>query len=74
MGRDVTLAIRIDPERCMGSGNCSFWAPATFELGEDGVAMVVNPQGDPEDKVIVAANRCSAAELGSPAPASITAS
>ena len=42
----------------MGSGNCSFWAPATFDLGEDGIAFVEDPNGDPEDKVILAAQGC----------------
>jgi ferredoxin len=54
----LTLEVRIDPEKCMGSGNCSFWAPATFELGDDGVATVTDPDGDPEDKIIIAAKGC----------------
>jgi ferredoxin len=58
MGHPLTLEVRIDPEKCMGSGNCSFWAPATFELGDDGVAMVIDAGGDPEDKIIVAAKGC----------------
>jgi len=58
MGHPLTLEIRIDPEKCMGSGNCSFWAPATFELGDDGIARVTDPGGDPEDKVVVAAKGC----------------
>ena len=27
------IEIRIDRERCIGSGNCVFWAPASFDLG-----------------------------------------
>jgi ferredoxin len=54
----MTLRIEIDPEKCMGSGNCSFWAPATFDLGDDGVAYVVDAEGDPEDKVLLAAQGC----------------
>jgi ferredoxin len=54
----VTLEIQVDPTRCMGSGNCSFWAPATFQLGHDGVAAVVDLAGDPRDKVVVAATGC----------------
>jgi ferredoxin len=54
----VTTEVRVDPGKCMGSGNCSFWAPATFELGDDGVAVVVDPNGDPEDKIVVAAKGC----------------
>jgi len=28
----VALEIKIDREACMGSGNCSFWAPGVFDL------------------------------------------
>ena len=29
----------------MGSGNCAFWAPATFDIDDDNVAFVVDPDG-----------------------------
>jgi ferredoxin len=54
----VAVEIRIDEERCMGSGNCVFWAPATFDVGDDNVAVVVDPEGDPPDKVRNAADAC----------------
>jgi ferredoxin len=54
----MSLEIRVDGTKCMGSGNCSFWAPATFDLGDDGVAVVVDPGGDPEAKVVYAAKGC----------------
>ena len=50
--------IRIDREKCMGSGNCSFWAPATFDLDDEGVAVVTDPSGEPEEKVVLAAQGC----------------
>jgi ferredoxin len=50
--------ISIDRERCMGSGNCSFWAPNTFDLDDDGVAIVINPNGDDASKIQNAANGC----------------
>jgi ferredoxin len=52
------LRIEIDAEKCMGSGNCSFWASSTFDLGEDGVAFVLDPEGDPEEKILLAAQGC----------------
>jgi ferredoxin len=52
------IEIRIDREKCMGSGNCSFWAPATFDLDDEGVAIVVDAEGDDEDKVVLAAQGC----------------
>lgn len=42
----------------MGSGNCAFWAPATFDIGDDNIAFVIDPEGDPEDKIRNAAEGC----------------
>jgi ferredoxin len=52
------MEIRIDPQRCMGSGNCAFWAPATFDVGDDNIAYVLDPDGDAEDKIRNAADGC----------------
>jgi ferredoxin len=41
----VTLQIRIDRERCIGSGNCSFYAESTFSL-DDELKAVVAPDGE----------------------------
>lgn len=54
----MALRIEIDRERCMGSGNCSFWAPGTFDLDDEGIAYVKDPDGDPEDKVVLAGSGC----------------
>jgi ferredoxin len=54
----VALDIRIDREACMGSGNCSFWAPEVFDLGDDGIAVVLDPAAQPEDKIVLAAQGC----------------
>ncbi len=54
----MALSIEINREVCMGSGNCSFWAPGVFDLDDDGVAIVIDPEGEPEDKVILAAQGC----------------
>ncbi len=54
----MALSIEINREICMGSGNCSFWAPAVFDLDDDGIAFVVDAAGDSEDKVILAAQGC----------------
>jgi ferredoxin len=54
----VVLEITIDRTRCMGSGNCQFWAPNVFALDEEGTAVVVDPAGDSEDKVRLAAEGC----------------
>jgi ferredoxin len=54
----VALRIVIDGDRCIGSGNCLYWAPATFELGDDGIALVLDPGGDDEDRIRVAVEGC----------------
>jgi ferredoxin len=54
----MAVEIRIDREKCMGSGNCSFWAPATFDLDDEGIATVVDAEGDPDEKIILAAQGC----------------
>jgi ferredoxin len=54
----VAPRIEIDREKCMGSGNCAFWAPAVFDLDDDGIAYVVDAEGDPEDKVRLAVEGC----------------
>ena len=52
------LEIEINRATCMGSGNCSFWAPGVFDLDDDGIAIVVDVNAQPEDKVILAAQGC----------------
>lgn len=54
----MVLNIKIDRDSCMGSGNCSFWAPGVFDLDDDGIAIVVDPGGAPEDKILLAAQGC----------------
>jgi ferredoxin len=52
------IRIEIDRERCVGSGNCLFWAPGTFTLDEEGMSVVMDPYGDEEDRIVVAAEGC----------------
>jgi ferredoxin len=54
----VALDIRVDRELCMGSGNCSFWAPGVFDLDDDGIAFVVDATAQPDDKIVLAAQGC----------------
>ena len=54
---EPTLRIEIDRERCMGSGVCSFHAPATFDLDDACKAIVVGLH-DPEDAIRNAAESC----------------
>ena len=54
----MALEISIDRELCMGSGNCAFWAPGVFDLDDDGIAVVLDPTAQAEDKIVLAAQGC----------------
>jgi len=52
------LKISIDATKCMGSGNCLFWAPGAFELGDDDVAVVVDVNAATERQIMQAVDGC----------------
>jgi len=54
----VGLRIAIDRDTCIGSGNCAHHAPATFDLDDELLAVVLDPEGDPPEKIRVAADGC----------------
>lgn len=54
MATDLT----IDRDRCMGSGQCTFYAPNTFDLDDLSIAIVTDQHGDSDDKVQMAINVC----------------
>jgi ferredoxin len=54
----MSLEIAIDPERCMGSGNCTFSAPDVFALDDSGIAVIVDPDAQTGDTIVAAARGC----------------
>lgn len=67
LARRIDLVrITIDRERCMGSGNCAFWAPSTFDLDDDMKVVLLAGEagGDPLDKVRNAVDACPTHALG----------
>lgn len=48
----------VDRDRCMGSGQCTFYAPGTFDLDDLSIAMVIDEHGDPDDKIQMAIDVC----------------
>jgi ferredoxin len=54
----MALQIEINREVCMGSGNCSFWAPGVFDLDDEGIAVVLDPEAASDDKIILAGQGC----------------
>ena len=58
-----TIEIHIDRDKCMGSGNCSYWAPGIFDLDDDGIAVVIADPTGHEDRVELAAQHCPTAAI-----------
>lgn len=52
------MRIKIDRERCMGSGSCQFHAPHVFDLDAECKAIVIDPQGDGPQAIRNAAESC----------------
>jgi ferredoxin len=52
--------LRVDPDLCMGSGQCIWYAPNTFDQDDNAVAFVTDRRGDPEDKIGEAIRSCPA--------------
>jgi ferredoxin len=50
--------IVVDRERCIGSGNCSFFAPNTFDLDDELKSVVIDPEGDDEGDIWAAVEGC----------------
>ncbi len=55
--------VAVDRDRCMGSGNCAFHAPGTFDLDDDLKAVVVDAAGDPADALARAVEGCPTAAI-----------
>ncbi len=52
------LKITVDTNICVGNATCEIYAANTFALNDDRQSMVVSHDGDPEDKVLEAAENC----------------
>lgn len=52
------LEVSVDRDRCMGSGNCSFRAPAIFDLDDAGTAVVIGDPTADEEAVRFAVEEC----------------
>ncbi len=50
--------IEISRDDCTGDGACLEEAPNTFELDDENIIVVVNPEGDSADEVLAAAQAC----------------
>jgi ferredoxin len=54
----VGVEVDVDRDVCMGSGNCIVEAPGAFDLDDDGISFVVNPDAASEDTIVATARKC----------------
>ena len=52
------LKISVNPNVCVGNAMCETYATKTFALNDDRQSSVINPEGDPEELVLEAAENC----------------
>ena len=57
------LQIQVDPDLCATCDICAQTAPNTFEIDNDGKAVVKDPAGDSEETIIEAAEGCPTAAI-----------
>ena len=50
----------VDADLCTGCELCVDIAPNTFELNDEGIVVVIDPEGDDEDAVQEAIDSCPA--------------
>ena len=50
--------IRVDRTLCMGSAQCSWSAPNTFDQDDETIAIVIDQQGDPAEAIQTAVDSC----------------
>jgi ferredoxin len=52
------VQIEVDRQLCYGFGDCVDTAPAVFELDDENVSVVKDPDGAPLDEIVEAAQNC----------------
>ena len=48
----------VDPDLCTGCSLCCDIAPSTFEMSDDGISTVIDPEGDAQDVIQEAIDSC----------------
>ena len=54
----MALDVKVVRARCIGTKACVNAAPGTFSVDDTNVAVVIDPEGDPDDDVVRAAEAC----------------
>lgn len=50
--------LKIDRRLCSGYGECVGIAPEVFDLGDDNVVVIIDPEGADDETVLDAARAC----------------
>lgn len=50
--------IEVDRSLCVGDGACCNDAPGTFEMDDESIAVVTNPEGNSPEEILTAAQSC----------------
>ena len=54
----MTSEIRINRDICMGSGNCTYWAPGVFDMDDECIAIVLDPSAGTDEELRLAVEGC----------------
>jgi ferredoxin len=52
------MKVTVDRNICIGNASCIGVAPETFQLDEEGKAVVLNPSGNDDQTILAAAKAC----------------
>ena len=52
------LKVTVDPDVCVGNAMCPHIAAKTFQLNDDRQSEVIDPNGEPREVVMEAAEAC----------------
>jgi ferredoxin len=52
------MSLEIDRDVCIGSGLCTVYAPATFDIDDDARSYVKDAHGDASDQIRLAIEAC----------------
>jgi ferredoxin len=52
------MKVTVDQPKCEGHGKCVEAAPMVFKLDEKFISVVIDPKGDSDQKILLAAKIC----------------
>ncbi len=52
------IEIKVIRDKCIGAATCVVYAPSTFDLDEDNIAIIKNENWDRLEKIVAAAQSC----------------